>query len=142
VHSVANFAVFPRISACYFVELRFFEDLRVACFWACSNWNLLVFLQISVLRIAFFSNFMAHLLFQFTAKGVLDVFLWKFAYFELSLFFRICFPAFYFNFLADFSFFWIFLPTHFGLVFRLNYLFLACFSNLLACFCKITWHHC
>jgi len=32
--------------------------------------------------------------------------------------------------------------THVGLVFRLNYLFLACFSNLLACFCKITWHHC
>jgi len=37
-------------------------------FWACV-------LQISVLRIAFFSNFMALLLFQFTAKGILGVFL-------------------------------------------------------------------
>jgi len=67
------------------------------------------------------------------------VFLWKFAHFGLV--FRICLPAFLFHFLVDFSFCWIFLPTHVELVFRLNYRFLACFSNLLACFCKITWHH-
>jgi len=60
----------------------------------------------------------------------------------LDLFFRICHPDSLFDFLANFLFRWIFLPTHFWLVFRLNYLFLACFSNLLACSWKITWHHC
>ena len=83
---------------------------------------------------------MALLLFQFAAKGNLGVFLWKCA--QIGLVFRICHPKFLFDFLADFLFCWIFLPTHFGLVFRLNYVFLVCFSNLLACFCKIIWHHC
>jgi len=54
----------------FFVGLRvFLKTLRVACF----NLNLLVFwscfLQISVLWIAFFSNVMALLLFQFTFKA-------------------------------------------------------------------------
>jgi len=66
----------------------------------------------------FFPNFLATLLFQFTAKGILGMFLWKFAHFGLV--FRICHPVFLFDFLADF---WIFLPTHFGLVFHSNYLF-------------------
>jgi len=62
----------------------FFEDVRVVCFWAC-------FLQISLLRI-FFSNFMALLLFQFTAEGRLGVFLRKFAHFRLDLSdFPLCF---------------------------------------------------
>jgi len=64
----------------------FCEDLRVAffgfvisqscLFWAC-------FLQVSVLRIAFYKNCMALLLFQFTTKRNLDVFLCKFANFGL-----------------------------------------------------------
>jgi len=38
--------------------------------------------------------------------------------------------------------FWsIFLTNNFGLVFWLYYLYWACFQILLACFCKITWHH-
>jgi len=49
-----------------------FEDLRVACF-----------LWVSVLRIAFLSNFMAILLFQFTTKRNLGVFLCKLAHFGL-----------------------------------------------------------
>jgi len=53
----------------------------------------------------------------------------------LGLFFRIYLSDFLFNFLADFSFCGIFMPTHVGLVFRLNYVFLACF-------CNITWRHC
>jgi len=62
------------------VELRVvFEDLRVACLWEYFNRNLFVFwaciLQISVLQIAFFPNFMALLPFQCTAKGILGVFL-------------------------------------------------------------------
>jgi len=125
----------------FFGVAGFFEDLLVACFWACFNWNLLVFwacfLQISVLRIAFLSNFMALVLFEFTAYWACfckDLLI-------LGLFFRICHPDSLFDFLANFSFCWIFLPTHFGLIFRLNYLFLACFSNLLACSWKITWRH-
>jgi len=110
--SVTNLAFSPRIWACFSVELRvFFEDLRVACFWACFNWNLLVFwacfLQSSVLQIAFFPVFMALLPFQFTAKGTLGMFLWKFAHFALV--FCICHPDFMFDFLADFLFCWIFL---------------------------------
>ena len=116
----------------------FFEDLRVSCYWACFNWNLLVFCRF-LLLFAFFSNFMALLLFDFTAKSILGVFLWRFAHFGLV--FRIFHPDSLFDFLANFSFCWIFLPMLFKLVFRLNYLFLACFSNLLACSWKITWHH-
>jgi len=55
----------------------FFEDLRVACFWAGFNGIWLVFwacfLQISVLWIAFFSNFMTLCLFYFTAKANLPL---------------------------------------------------------------------
>jgi len=121
----------------------FFEDLRVACFWACFNWNLLVFwacfLQISVLPIAFSSNFMAIFCFNLFLKAYWECFGENFVI--LDLFFRICHHAFLFNFLADFSFCYIFLPTHVVIFFQSNYLFLACFSYFLACFCKITWHH-
>ena len=79
---------FPtKLCLCFCVVADFFEDLRVACFWACFSRNLLVFwacfLQISVLLIAFFKNFMALLLFQYTAKDISGVFLWKFAHFGL-----------------------------------------------------------
>jgi len=103
----------------------FFEDLRVACF----NWNFLVFwvcfLQISVLQIAFFQ-----ILWHFCCLNLLLKAYWA-CFCEdlliLGLFFRICHPDSLFDFLANFSFCWIFLPKHFGLVFRLNDLFLACF---------------
>jgi len=134
---------FSRDFGLFLWSCGFFEDLQVTCFWVCFNWNLFVFwtcfLQISVLRIAFFSNFVALLLFQFTAKGILGVFLWKLLIF--SLIFRVCLPAFLFNFVADFSLCWIFLPTHVELVYGRNCLFLDCFFNLLACFCEITRHH-
>ena len=62
--SVGNLAVFPRILACFFVDLRFFSRLldclflglfwlKFACIWAC-------FLHISVLRIVFFTKFHGH----------------------------------------------------------------------------------
>jgi len=122
----------------------FFQGLRVACFGACFNWNLLVFwacfLQNSVFLIAFSSNFVAIFCFNLLLKAY-----WA-CFYEilviLGLFFRICHYAFLFNLLADISLCCIFLPTHVGFVFPSNYLFLACFSYLLACFCKITWHHC
>ena len=139
--SVANLSVFPRIRTCFLWSCGFFEDLQVACFWACFNWNFLVFwacfLQISALRIVFFFKFLWH----FYCCNLLRKAYWACFcenMFILGLFFRICNHDFLFDFLADFSFGWIFLPTHFGLVFRLNYRFLACFSNLLACFCKMT----
>jgi len=50
----------------------------------------------------FFSNFMALLLVQFTANGILGVFFENLL--VLGLFFRICLSAFLFKFLADFSF--------------------------------------
>ena len=87
----------------------------------------------------FFFKFCGYFLFQFAPEGILGAFLWKFGHFGLV--FWICHRAFLFNLLADFSFCCIFLPTHVGLVFWSNCLFLACFSYFLACFCKITWHH-
>ena len=122
----------------------FFKDLRVASFWTCFNWNLLAFCA------CFFADF--------CFAGCFFQILWHFCRFNLllkaywawfcanllilGLFSRICRPHFLYNFLGNFSFFWNFLPTNVGLVFRLNYLFLACFSIALACFRKITWHHC
>jgi len=111
--SFANLADFPRIWTCFFLELR------VACFWACVNWNLLdfwaCFLQISVLRIAIF-RFLALLLFQCTAKCILGAFLWKYAHFglvysDLPPWFFIWFSCWFF------SFCWSFLPTHLGFFF-------------------------
>jgi len=147
-----------RLAACESVlpTLRFSRKFGLVFLWICGFFKtcgLLVFglvliefclffglfLQISVLRIAFFSNFMALLLFEFTAKSILGVFLWSLLI--LGLFFWIFHPDSLFDFLANFSFCWIFLPTHFRLVFRLNYLFLTYFSNSLACSWKITWHH-
>ena len=116
----------------FFVELEFFfEDLQFACFWACFNWNLLVFGLV----------FCRLLFIQIYGTFALSIYCWRhFGCFceillILGLFFQICHLAFLFNFLADFWFSWIFLPTHVGLVFRLNYLFLA-YSNSLSCFCK------
>jgi len=138
-HSVANLAVFPCIRTCFFVELRvFLKTCGLLVFGLVLIENCLFFADFCFAD-CFFSNFLALLLFQCTAKGILGVFLSKSAHFGLV--FRICHPDFLFGFLADFSFCWIFLPTHFGLFSRLNYQFLACFSSLLACVCKITWHH-
>ena len=83
---------------------------------------------------------MALLLFQYNAKGILGVFLWKIS--DFWLVFWICHPYLLFDFLADFSFCWIFLPKHFGLVLRLNTNFWHVFPIYLLVFCKITWHHC
>jgi len=64
----------------FFAELRFFsKTCRLLIFGLvlieiCLFFGL-VFLQISVVRIAFLSNFMALLVFHFTAKGILGVFL-------------------------------------------------------------------
>ena len=98
------------------------------------------FLQASVFRIAFYWSFMALLLFQFIAKSILGVILWIFAH-CVVVFSNL--PLWFFIWVSClFLLYWIFLPMDFWLVLRLNYLFLACFSNSLACFCKITWHHC
>jgi len=134
--------------------LRFSRKFGLVFLWSCRfflrTYGLLVFGLVLIeiclffadfcFADCFFSNFMAILLFESTAKSILGVFLRRFAHFGLV--FRICHPDSLFDFPANFSFCWIFLPTHFGLVFCLNYLFLACFSNFLACSWKITWHHC
>jgi len=68
------------------------------------------------------------------------VFLWKYAHFGL-----VCsdLPPWFFIWFSCWFFVVLNFPANaFGLLFRLNYLCLSCFSNLLACFCKITWNHC
>ena len=67
-------------------------------------------MQISVLPIAFSSNFMEIFCFNLFLKAYWEFFCENFVI--LDLFFRICHHAFLFNFLADFSFCYIFLPTH------------------------------
>jgi len=121
----------------------FFENLRVACFWACFNWNLLVFwacfLQIFVLPIAFSSKFIAIFCFNLFLKAFWACFCENFVI--LGLFFRICHHAFHLIFLLIFRFV-TFSCQRMLFFFRWNYLFLVCFAYFLACFCKITWHHC
>ena len=113
-------------------------------FWACFNWNLLVFLGLFFADFCFsdcfFFKFYGIFLIQFAPKNMWVCFCENLVI--LSVFFRICHHPFLNNLLSDFSFCCIFLPTHVGLVFGTNYLFLACFSYFTACFCKITWNHC
>jgi len=94
---------------------------KVACFW-------LVFAKFCFAG-SFFSNFMAFLLFQFGEKRSLAGFCVYLLI--LGLFFRIYLHAFVFDLVADFLFCSVFLPNAFS----------ACLSDLLAYFCKITWHH-
>ena len=121
-----------------------FYDLRVACFWACFNWNLLVFglvfMQISVLWIAFFQILWHFFCFNLLLKKIWACFCENMLI--LSFYFRVCLPVFLFNFPTDFLFCWIFLANACWACFWLNYLFWACFTNLLAYFCEITWHLC
>jgi len=119
--------------------LVFFVDLRVFM----KTCGLLVFGLVFAdfcLANCFFSNFTALLLFHFTTKRNLDVFLCKFAHFGL---FRICLPAFIFHYLLVLCFL-IFLPNSvglasfvilpiFGLFFKLAGLFLQNSLASLAC---------
>ena len=109
--SVANLAFFPRIRACFFCGIASFcEDMRVACFWVCFNWNLLVFWA-CFFRFLFcgllFFKLCGTFLFQFIAKDNLGVFCENIIL--LGVFFRMCLPVFLFSFAADFLFCWIFL---------------------------------
>jgi len=125
--SVANLALFPRIWACFFCGVAFFL----------KTCRLLVLIQICLFSAdfcfadCFFSNFMALCCFNLLPKAYWACFCKNLLI--LGLFFRIYHPDLLFAFLGDFSFCY-FRANAFGLVFRFNYLFLACFSNLLACF--------
>ena len=134
--SVTNLAVFPRIWACFL--------------WSCG---LLVLGLVSIERCLFFGLVFCRFLLRMTFFQIL----WQFGCFNLlqnaiwacfmnicsfGLVFRICLPAFVYNLPAVFCFVKFSYQTHFGFVFRLNVLFWVCFTNLLACFCKLTWHHC
>jgi len=90
----------------FFVELRsFFEDLRVVyglvLFRSCFFWGLLC-ANFSFVD-CFFSNFMALLLFQFTAKRNLGKFFCKFAHFGL-VFFRFASLLLFLTYLLVFCF--------------------------------------
>ena len=140
-------AVFPWIWACYFLVLRVFWR-HAACLFLGLFW-----LKFACFLGLFFADYCYADCFFFKFCGTFDVSIYCLRHIG-CVFMKICsiwacffrFPSllfikFHINFLADFLFCWIFLPTHVGLVFQLNYLFLACFLNLLACFCKITRHH-
>ena len=70
---------------------------------------------------AYWACFCENLLFW---ACILDLPPWFFIWFSYWIFVLLNFPA-----------------NAFWLVFQLSYIFLACFSNLLVCYCKITWHH-
>jgi len=142
--SVTNLAVFPRIWVCFFCGFAvFWGDCGLLVFGfvlieICLFFGLVFrrFLFCGLLFFKFYGTFAVSI---YCVRHIGRVFM-KICSFW-ACFFQICLPAFLFNFLADFSFCWIFPPTRVGLVFRLNYRFLTCFSSLRVCFCKITWHH-
>jgi len=118
--SFANLAVFPQIWASFFVGLRFFlKTCRLLVFG-------LVLIEHCLFLGLFFADFcfadcFFQILWHFCCLNLLLKPYWA-CFCEdlliLGLFFRICHPDSVFDFLANFSFCWIFLPTHFGLVFR------------------------
>ena len=94
--------LFSREFEFFLWSCRFFWRLAGCLFLGLFQLKFACFLQISVLRIAFFSNFTALLLFQCTARGILGVFLWNFS--QLGLFFRFASLLFYLIFLLIFRF--------------------------------------
>jgi len=123
----------------------FFEDLQVACFWLVLI-KICLFFELVFCRFLFCGLLFFRILWHFCFLDLLQNQIWACFWVNLHilcLFFRICFPAFIFNFLAGFMFFEFSYRLQVGLVFfPLNCLFWACFTNLFACFYKITWHHC
>jgi len=124
------------------VGLRFFKTCGLLVFglvlikiclffWAC-------FLQISVLRIVFLSNFMTIFLFQFAAKRNLGVFLCECAHF--CFFFGYDSLLHLTNLLVLF-FLLIFLPNARWACFSFKLPISGLFF-IFACFYKLTWHHC
>jgi len=128
---------FPAKLGLFYAELQFFWRLRFVCSWACFIWKLLVFsacfLQISVFWFVFFSDFMALLVFQFTTKRNLGMFLYEFAPFGLA--FADLLPCIVYNLPAGFLFCSVILPKVFwacfsvklsilGLIFRVSCLHL------------------
>ena len=125
---------FWRLASCLFLGLF---QLKFACFWAC------------VFQTSFFQVLWYFCSFNLLLQAYWACFCENFLI--LGLFFQICLPAFLFNFHANFLFHWFFLPTHVGLVFWFNYVFLACISqftclflqnnlaSLLPCFYLLLW---
>jgi len=121
----------------FFVELRFFWRLAGGFSFGMFQLIFACSLGLFFADLCFADCFFFQYLWHFCCFNVLLKECWACFYGNLlifGLFFRIYLPDFLFKFFADFLFCWISMPTHVGLVFRLNYLFLACF-------CKITWHH-
>jgi len=131
---------FPHELGRFSVELRFFfEDLQVACFWACFNWNLLVFGLVSS-RLLFFKFYGTFAVSIYCYRHIGHVFV-KISSFW-ACFFRFASLHFYLIFMLIFCFTDFFCQHMLGLFFGLITYFWLAFPNLLACFCKITWHHC
>jgi len=121
----------------FFVELLVFLNACGLLLFRLVSIYICLFFGLFFCRFMFCGLFFFQYLWHFCCFNVLLKAYWMCFYENLlilGLIFRIYLPDILFNFLVDFSFCWIFMPTHVELVFRLNYLFLACF-------CKITWHH-
>jgi len=136
---------FPANLGLLFVDLRFlkicgFLDFGLVLIKSCSFFGL-VFCKFLFCGLHFFQ-----ILWHYCRFSLLQNEIWAWFCVNLhilGLFFRICLPAFIFDLPASFTFFEFPYQTHVRLVFfLLIYLFFACFSNLLSCFYKITWHHC
>jgi len=75
--SVTNLAVFPRIWACFFVELRVFLK---TCGWLAFGLvltEICLFFEDFCFSDCFFFKFSRNFMFQFAHKGILGVFLWR-----------------------------------------------------------------
>ena len=124
----------------------------VACFLKASGLlvfglvviEIFLFFGLVFCRFLFCGLFFFQILWHFSCFTLLLKTYWTCFYENLlilGLFSQICLPAFYLIFLLIFCFVEFSCQRMLGF-FRLNYVFLTCFSNSLACFCKITWHHC
>jgi len=142
--SVANLAVFPRIWACFFVDLRFLWRIAGCLFWSLFWLKFACFLGLFFADFCIADCFFYQISWTFCSFNLLQNEIW--ACFCVNLLILGLFSGFvvlflYLTNLLVLCFFEFPYQTHVGLVFPLNYPFWACFSNLLACFYKITWHH-
>ena len=131
---------YPAIWACFFVKLRFFL----------KTCGLLVFGLVLIEICFFFADFCFAdcFFFKFYGTFAVSIYCWKHIG---RVFVKICSFWACFLVLPPCCFIWFscwffvllnFPANVFWACFWWNYLFLACFSNSHASFCKITWHHC
>jgi len=114
--------------------------LLVFSIWACFNWNLLVFLQIFVLRIAFFQILWHFCCFSSLIKAYIGRVCLKICSFW-ACFFGFAYLLYYLIFLLIYHFVEFSFQRMMGLFFGEIAYFLHVFQIFFLFFRKITWHH-